>query len=165
MTDINPDEYNITIRRANYDGDVCFRASVREFPHLADFADTQNEAYQLICESIETYIEDCLDHNRSYAQPYEAPDVHGYSGRITLRLPSSLHRIVASNAESENVSLNQYISSILAYFSGGVGYRSETPNNKQWISEPLEQNQPTRKRHLKLVDSTKYDQNNVEDCG
>lgn len=37
-----------------------------------------------------------------------------YSGKFNLRLPRSLHRILAEEAEREGVSLNQYVGQLLA---------------------------------------------------
>jgi antitoxin HicB len=37
-----------------------------------------------------------------------------YSGKLLLRMPKSLHRDLARQAEAEAISLNQYISSILS---------------------------------------------------
>ena len=37
-----------------------------------------------------------------------------YSGKFVLRIPRSLHRSLAENAESDGVSLNQYIATLLA---------------------------------------------------
>jgi antitoxin HicB len=37
-----------------------------------------------------------------------------YSGKLLLRMPKSLHRDFAQQAEVEAVSLNQYISSVLS---------------------------------------------------
>lgn len=37
-----------------------------------------------------------------------------YSGKLLLRMPKSLHRRLAEEADRENVSLNQYIVSLLS---------------------------------------------------
>ena len=39
--------------------------------------------------------------------PLPAPGVEDYSGRVTLRVPRTLHRSLALIAENEGVSLNQ----------------------------------------------------------
>jgi predicted RNase H-like HicB family nuclease len=40
--------------------------------------------------------------------------VEGYSGKFNLRLPRSLHRKLAESADQEGVSLNQYVTQLLA---------------------------------------------------
>lgn len=46
------------------------------------------------------------------------------SGRILLRLPRSLHGMLAEAAEREGVSLNQFALGVLA---GSVGWRQPAP--------------------------------------
>ncbi len=43
-----------------------------------------------------------------------------YSGRITLRLPKSLHKLLAKASENESISLNQYLVSALGYYTGSL---------------------------------------------
>jgi RNA polymerase sigma-B factor len=47
----------------------------------------------------------------------------GYSGRLMLRMPQSLHAELAEAAEREEVSLNQYITNTL---SAGVGWHTDS---------------------------------------
>lgn len=160
---IDPTSYNITIRRAVYDGDHCYGASVREFPHLLDYADSHEEAYQLICESIETYIEDCLERGQAFSPPYEAPNTSSFSGRVTLRLTSSLHQILSSNADNEGVSLNHYISTALAYHSGRTSYMLSANANQQWVLATPPQR--ATKAHLRVIENTNYEQPKTANCG
>lgn len=44
-----------------------------------------------------------------------------YSGQFRLRIPSSLHQALAEQAKEEGVSLNMFVTSILA---GGVAYKA-----------------------------------------
>jgi predicted HicB family RNase H-like nuclease len=46
------------------------------------------------------------------------------SGKLLLRIPKSLHRRLAEKADRENVSLNQYIVSLLSRVTIGLGVRS-----------------------------------------
>lgn len=45
-----------------------------------------------------------------------------YSGKLNIRIPKSLHRILVEKAKEEKVSLNQYINYQL---SRGVGYKNK----------------------------------------
>ncbi len=53
----------------------------------------------------------------------------GYSGKILLRLPKTLHRLIAKQAERENCSINQLM---LSYISFGLGseQNEESKSNK-----------------------------------
>lgn len=108
--------YNITIRRDVFDGEACYEARVRELPDLAEYGDTADEAYALALDAIETTAAVLADKGRAMPSP-EAPET-GYSGRVTLRLPKSLHRALAVKADDEGISLNQLMLSVLASFRG-----------------------------------------------
>lgn len=54
---IDPHAYTITVRRGVFAGETCFEARVREFPDLAEYADSYAEAYDLIIDAIETTAE------------------------------------------------------------------------------------------------------------
>ena len=113
---MNPHSYNITVRRADFDGEVFFEARVKELPDVAEYADTFDEAYALAIDTIETTAEVFAEKGKAMPVPYEPVD--DFSGRVTLRLAKSLHRNLAEGAEQEGVSLNQHINNILSYSSG-----------------------------------------------
>jgi hypothetical protein len=56
--------------------------------------------------------------------PYVPAD--DFSGRVTLRLPKSLHRALTEAAEEERISLNQHLVNILTYYSGFAAATRET---------------------------------------
>ena len=55
------------------------------------------------------------EHGKSVPPPIVPMD--DYSGRVTLRLPKTLHRALAMAADEEGVSLNSYLVSLLSQFS------------------------------------------------
>ena len=55
-----------------------------------------------------------------------------YSGRVTLRLPKSLHRALAESAEEEGGSLNQHLVNILVYFSGFAAGAMPMSEASEW---------------------------------
>ncbi len=110
MNDI--DRYAITIVKGEFEGETCFRATVRELPDIAEFADTADEAYGLARDAIATTAE--IFSEQGQAMPAVHPDVDEYSGRVTLRLPRTIHKSLAESAISENVSLNHYMVSLLS---------------------------------------------------
>jgi antitoxin HicB len=100
-------------------------ARVAELPHCVITGDTPMEALEEIekvkLEWIESNLEDGL--------PIPEPKPHKYSGQIRLRIPPSLHQQLAYLAMKEDVSLNQYMVSIL---SQSAGY--ETARKSQVIN-------------------------------
>ena len=116
VVNVDVHAYNITIRRAVFEGERLYEARVREFPDLHCYAETGAEAYELAIDAIETTASAFADERRRLPAPI-AP-VDDYSGRVTLRIARSLHRALAEEAESEGVSLNQYLADVLAYYTG-----------------------------------------------
>ena len=59
-----------------------------------------------------------------------------YSGRFTLRVPRTLHRQLAQEAEMEGVSLNQFILSLISYNLGARIFNKDN-GEKQTVSPRL----------------------------
>ena len=93
---IDPHSYGIEVRRRNLDGEVMFEARVRELPDIAEYADSHQDAYELAVDAVETTARLLAERGRSMPQPVEPAD--DWSGRVTLRLPKSLHRALAGAA-------------------------------------------------------------------
>ena len=113
---INAVDYTIAIQRGVYDGELCFSARVKELPDLVEYGDTYEEAYDLAIGAIEATYEALSQIGR--AMPLPMPSIDQYSGRVTLRLPKSLHRELAHQALDEGVSLNQHLVNALSYTAG-----------------------------------------------
>ena len=123
MNQLDARKYNISVRFGEFEGDACYEATIKELPKIAEYA----EAYALAIDTIETLAQLYAEQGRQFPQPAITPS--SYSGRITLRLPKSLHHSVAQMAEAEEVSLNSFITSALSAFVGfGAGLKQTTDN-------------------------------------
>lgn len=116
MTKIDATNYSISVRHGDFGGELCFEARVKELPDLAEYADSWQQAYELALDAIETTATVLAEQGRAMPQPGSGVD--DYSGRVTLRVPRTLHRSLALMAEDEGVSLNQLMVSALADFRG-----------------------------------------------
>lgn len=124
-------KYNITVRKGVFDGEECFEARVLEFPDLAEYADSYEDAYLLAIDSIEVTAEVFAEKGKDMPLPISPAD--DFSGRVTLRLPKTLHRSLAQVSEHEGVSLNQHLVNILNYYSGyAQGVFSAQAQNNHW---------------------------------
>jgi predicted HicB family RNase H-like nuclease len=113
---IDASEYTITVRKGHFDGEECFEARITELPDVAEYADTFEEAYALAIDTIEVTAE--LFAELGKPMPPPIIPANDYSGRVTLRLSKSLHRMLAQTADNEGVSLNQHLTNILNYYAG-----------------------------------------------
>ena len=114
----NPYAYNITVRECEFEGEPLFEARVKELPDVREYAESAQEAYALAIDTIETAAAMFAETGRSFPLPARPQDQ--YSGRVTLRLPKSLHRALASAAEEEGVSLNQHLVTALVSHARGL---------------------------------------------
>jgi predicted HicB family RNase H-like nuclease len=105
MTDA--ERYAVTVRKVRIEDEELWRATVRELPDLAEFAETREEAMDLALDAIESLKASAAEEGRPFPEPLE--DEEEYSGRVTLRMSKSLHRAAALRAMSEEVSLNSFI--------------------------------------------------------
>jgi RNA polymerase sigma-B factor len=103
--------YTVSVMRhhGNADGNE-WTAHVEELPGCEAHGRSAAEAVRRIEDAIEVWIDDAVAHGREIPDPRSAVS---YSGRLMLRMPRSLHAELSSAAETEGVSLNQFITTSL----------------------------------------------------
>lgn len=94
-----------------YDPDGYWIAEHPELPGCKADGETAQKALTSLDASRKLWIESSLANDLEVPQPQEVPQ---YSGRFVLRIPKSLHRDLANEAEAEGVSLNTFVSNVLA---------------------------------------------------
>jgi predicted RNase H-like HicB family nuclease len=97
--------YNIVLRYVNDESGAYYFATVQELDGCMSDGATLEETYANIQEAMEGWIETRLEAGFHIPEPLGADK---YSGKFVVRLPKSLHRRLAIEAEKEGVSLNQY---------------------------------------------------------
>lgn len=121
----DPETYSITIRKEAIDGEVFYVARVAEFPNISAFEATYDEARSLMLDAINSLHSIASQKGVGFPEPY--PTISDEcSGRITLRLPKSLHTKVVRYADREDVSLNTYLVSAISTYVGEVKGREES---------------------------------------
>jgi predicted RNase H-like HicB family nuclease len=113
-----------------YDPDGYWIAEHPELPGCIADGETAQEALSSLDISRELWIESCLATGHEVPEPQEAPQ---YSGRFVLRIPKSLHRDLANEAEAEGVSLNSFVSNVLA------GRHTRKEQSVSFVSQPAYQ--------------------------
>ena len=86
-------------------------AQIKDLPGCLTQGETLEEAIANINEARELWIETVYEAGDEIPLP-STDDT--YSGKLLLRMPKSLHHHLAEAADRENVSLNQYIVSVLS---------------------------------------------------
>jgi antitoxin HicB len=94
------------------DAEGGFVAEIKDLPGCMTQAETIEELMGNINEARELWIETVYEGGkRDIPLPATEQD---YSGKFVLRVPKSLHRRLAQQAEQEGISLNQYAVSLLS---------------------------------------------------
>lgn len=147
---MNAHSYNIIVRYVV--AEECYEAKVLELPDTAEYADTYQEAYELAIDTIEATAAAMEEKGKKMPTPH-IPAESDYSGRVTLRLPKSLHAAMVHISEQEETSLNQMICSIVAAYRGFDGAMQKTMED--WITIPP--NTPSRSskaNRLRVISTT-----------
>ena len=79
--------------------------SFPELPGCFSSGETLEEAIHNATEAKKQWLEAALEQGLFIKEPHELED---YSGQFKLRIPKSLHRLLARQARAEGVSMNQY---------------------------------------------------------
>lgn len=101
---------------------IEWAAEFPDLPGCVGAGDTAEEAVTMAMDAKKAWIEAALEEGKNVPEPKDLYEID-YSGKFTLRLPKTLHRELALQAEDEGVSLNQYILYLMAK---GLNKQKET---------------------------------------
>ena len=100
------------------DDDEGFIAEVPDLPGCNAWGASEADAAHEAQGAVAAWLQAARAAGRNPPVPSAAHPVEGYSGKFMLRLPRSLHARLARRAAAEGVSLNQFLTGVLA---GKVG--------------------------------------------
>ncbi len=100
--------YPVTV---HVDPEGGFVAEIEDLPGCMTQAETLDELFAAIQDARRAWIEGAYETGQDIRLPRELDE---YKGKILVRIPRSLHRDLAHAARRDGVSLNQYITSLLA---------------------------------------------------
>ena len=97
--------YNYLVQPIKDESGSYFYGKVLELDGCHTTGETFEEAYNELQEAMKGWIETKLEYGDSIPEPIGDEN---YSGKFVVRIPRSLHRQLAIEAEQEGISLNQY---------------------------------------------------------
>lgn len=103
--------YSMLLHEVDDEGEKYWIAEIPELPGCKSHGSTVAEAVESIEEAKKDWIQDSLEKGEEVPVPVERDR---YSGKTLLRMSPSLHRALSLMAESEKLSLNQLLVTILA---------------------------------------------------
>jgi antitoxin HicB len=103
--------YHLMLVRDGEDKGRPWTASVEELPGCTSHGKTSDQALDGIEAAMAKWITVALEEGREIPEPKSATS---HSGRLLLRMPRTLHADLTRASEREGVSLNQFITDVLA---------------------------------------------------
>jgi predicted RNase H-like HicB family nuclease len=110
--------YHLSLVRDAEEKAKPWTASVEELAGCTSRGRTPEEALNGVRSAMTRWIEVALEEGREIPEPKSATS---HSGRLLLRMPRTLHAELTRASEREGVSLNQFITDVLA---GAIVWRS-----------------------------------------
>ena len=108
--------------QVHWDGrDSGYIAIAPDLPGCSAFGETQGGALKELEHAISGWIAAALAAGEAVPAPSPIPAPSAHSGKTLLRMPASLHRRLAEEAQAEGVSLNQWLVSLLSASSAVYG--------------------------------------------
>jgi predicted RNase H-like HicB family nuclease len=114
MAAYDPHAYTVVVRPGPAD-EGGYIARAVELPGCVYVGETHIEALEGIYPMIEAWMDAQVQAGRSIPSPTGDAE---YSGRFTVRVPRWVHKQLAMQAEAQDASLNQYVTTILSHWAG-----------------------------------------------
>ena len=125
--------YHLLVVRDGEDKGKPWTASVEELAGCTSRGKTPDEALNGVQAAMTAWIATALQEGREVPEPKSATS---HSGRLLLRMPRTLHADLTRASEREGVSLNQFITDVLA---AAVGWRDRSSPASPPGSTPISQ--------------------------
>lgn len=109
-------DYPIILKRIPDDAGGGWYAEHPDLKGCIADGSTKEESLENLEFSKELWIETAL--KRKIQIPLPAKEIDDFSGKLTLRMPKYLHRDLSIQAKEQEISLNQYILSLISFNAG-----------------------------------------------
>ena len=139
--------YSILLHETEDEGQKFWIAEIPELPGCKSHGITIEAAVASVEEAKKEWILDSLEDGEEVPTPIERDK---FSGRTLLRMSRSLHRALSLIAETEKLSLNQLIVTILAKEVGRLGVLNRVEKKLDNLLEILEKDIEQKEQTLIL---------------
>lgn len=109
--------YSVRLSHLSEEDGGGWLAEVPELDGCISTGESPQQALANVQDAIKCWLESAKEHGKEIPPPADHAEPE-FRGKFTLRVPRTLHRTLARHAESEGVSLNQYLVSLISF---GVG--------------------------------------------
>lgn len=105
-------EWPVILTQAHDDGDY-FIATIEQMPGLIATGETAEEALAEAKDASNVWLEEALKKGYQITIPDTSDIYKGFSGKVSLRMPKSLHKRLTKLAKLEGMSINSYINYVI----------------------------------------------------
>lgn len=127
--------YSILLQEVEDEGEKYWIAEVPELPGCKSHGSTVEDAVKSVEEAKKDWILDSLKEGEEVPTPVERDR---YSGRTLVRMSRSLHRSLALMADTEKLSLNQLIVTMLAKEAGRLNVLNRVEDKVDNLLQKIE---------------------------
>jgi predicted RNase H-like HicB family nuclease len=110
--------YKVAVKSEQDDDGCNWSAVVEELPGCVASGSTPDEAVDRLRPAMRTWLTGALGEGREIPAPARAAVKQrprsGHSGRFLVRMPGSLHEQLVNAAKREQLSLNRFVTNVLA---------------------------------------------------
>ena len=96
------------------DEDAGFIAEAPDLPGCSAWGATETDAAREARDAIAAWLQAAQAAGKAVPGPQAVRPIEAYSGKFLVRVPRSLHARLARRAAQEGVSLNQFLTGLLA---------------------------------------------------
>lgn len=105
-----------------------FLAIVPSLPGCMSDGETREEALENVQDAIKCWIETAKELGRNIPEADEYKTKEDFSGKLTLRIPKMLRKILSEQADKEGCSINQLITTYILLGIGNEFGKGEVKN-------------------------------------
>jgi len=151
--------YTIEVIRDTNEENPGWVARVVELPGCFTECDNFEGLQAMVDDAMRLWIGTAIEDGLPIPEPR---DLGSYSGKFIVRVPKSLHMQLVERAVQEDISLNQFVSTVLAKAVGALSDRTPTAPQvssqeiREWIMEAVQQTlrETAAIRQAKQVEAT-----------
>ncbi|HOZ02853.1 MAG TPA: type II toxin-antitoxin system HicB family antitoxin [Bacilli bacterium] len=156
-------KYPFSLKVVEYEpNDTEFEVAFNDFPSVVGAGDTPEEAIKEAYQNLEIFIEDCEEHSIPLPNPSKTNYLDEYSGKITIRLPKTLHRDLSEYAKRDGMSLNAIAIEAIRFYLSSSSMENLTTHIKEQINLYLEDIMKANDDGIQYLYSQKFFANSGE---
>lgn len=114
MKDVN--KYPFMVKMENDGNNTEYVVIFQDFKNIIGSGSTINDAVKEARENLEAYFDYCQKENIDIPEPSDDDWMESFNGKITLRMPKSLHRDISEYASNDGLSLNSVINDAIRLY-------------------------------------------------